>query len=150
MTTRRTDQMTLVAFMQASNVSVYAGSWRYSNSARDYLDLKYYQRIARVLEEGRFDLMFFDDRLAIVTPASPGSPTQPSIDQPAQYNPTWFGSRLVTAKGGSIYYETQPLQFTSCQANERPNVGEASSKAGTCASTSSAVIAYGSSRQLIA
>ncbi|WP_211325059.1 LLM class flavin-dependent oxidoreductase [Williamsia limnetica] len=65
MTTRRTDQMTLVAFMQASNVSVYAGSWRYKNSARDYLDLKYYQRIARVLEEGRFDLMFFDDRLAM-------------------------------------------------------------------------------------
>jgi FMN-dependent oxidoreductase (nitrilotriacetate monooxygenase family) len=65
MSIRRTDQMTLVAFMQASNVSVYAGSWRYTNSDRDYLDLRYYQRIARVLEEGRFDLMFFDDRLAM-------------------------------------------------------------------------------------
>ncbi|TCN46270.1 FMN-dependent oxidoreductase (nitrilotriacetate monooxygenase family) [Rhodococcus sp. SMB37] len=65
MAERRTDQMTLVAFMQASNVSVYSGSWRYPNSAQDYLSLAYYQRIARVLEEGNFDLMFFDDRLAM-------------------------------------------------------------------------------------
>ena len=65
MTERRTDQMTLVAFMQASNVSVYSGSWRYPNAAQDYLSLAYYQRIARVLEEGNFDLMFFDDRLAM-------------------------------------------------------------------------------------
>ncbi|MFW0796034.1 LLM class flavin-dependent oxidoreductase [Gordonia sp. CPCC 205515] len=62
---RRTDQLTLVAFMQASNVSVYSGSWRYPSNTSDYLDLRYYQRIARVLEEGRFDLMFFDDRLAM-------------------------------------------------------------------------------------
>ncbi|WP_035753569.1 LLM class flavin-dependent oxidoreductase [Parafrankia discariae] len=51
--------------MQASNVSVYSGSWRYPSSAHDFLDLRYYQRIARVLEEGTFDLMFFDDRLAM-------------------------------------------------------------------------------------
>jgi hypothetical protein len=55
----------------------------------------------------------FDDRLAIVSPAMPGSPTSPAIDQPAQYNPTWFGSRLVTSKNGEIWFETQPLQFTS-------------------------------------
>ena len=46
-------------------MSVYSGSWRYPSSADDYLDLHYYQRIARVLEEGNFDLMFFDDRLAM-------------------------------------------------------------------------------------
>ncbi|KAA9165655.1 LLM class flavin-dependent oxidoreductase [Amycolatopsis acidicola] len=57
--------MTLVGFMQASNVTVYSGSWRYPSAAPDYLDLRYYQRIARVLEEGTFDLMFFDDRLAM-------------------------------------------------------------------------------------
>jgi FMN-dependent oxidoreductase (nitrilotriacetate monooxygenase family) len=61
----RQGQLTLVAFMQASNVSVYAGSWRYPSSASDYLDLRYYQRIARTLEEGTFDMMFFDDRLAM-------------------------------------------------------------------------------------
>ncbi|HTF54724.1 MAG TPA: LLM class flavin-dependent oxidoreductase [Pseudonocardia sp.] len=65
MSRRRTDQMALVAFMQASNVSVFAGSWRWPSSAEDYLDLRYYQRIARTLEDGTFDLMFFDDRLAM-------------------------------------------------------------------------------------
>lgn len=65
MAAKRDDQMTLVAFMQASNVTVYSGSWRYPSSATDYLDLRYYQRVARVLEEGTFDLMFFDDRLAM-------------------------------------------------------------------------------------
>jgi FMN-dependent oxidoreductase (nitrilotriacetate monooxygenase family) len=63
--TRRDDKLTLVAFMQASNVSVYSGSWRYPSSAHDFLDLRYYQRVARVLEEGTFDMVFFDDRLAI-------------------------------------------------------------------------------------
>ncbi|TCJ94973.1 LLM class flavin-dependent oxidoreductase [Nocardia alba] len=65
MSTPRSDRMTLVAFMQASNVSVFSGSWRYPSTAPDYLDLRYYQRIARTLEDGCFDLMFFDDRLAI-------------------------------------------------------------------------------------
>ncbi|MDW5597141.1 hypothetical protein VSS74_22535 [Conexibacter stalactiti] len=55
----------------------------------------------------------FDDRYAIVNPAAPGSPTAPAIDQPGQYNPTWFGSRLVTSKNGEIWFETQPLQFRS-------------------------------------
>lgn len=67
MTAQRSDQITLVAFLQASNVSVYSGSWRYPSAAADYLDVRYYQRIARVLEEGTFDLMFFDDRLAMPT-----------------------------------------------------------------------------------
>jgi len=65
MAARRDDQMTLVAFMQASNVTVYSGSWRYPSSSPDFLDIRYYQRVARVLEEGTFDLMFFDDRLAM-------------------------------------------------------------------------------------
>lgn len=55
----------------------------------------------------------FDDRYAIVNPAAPGSPTAPAIDQPGQYNPSWFGNRLVTSKNGEIWFETQPLQFTS-------------------------------------
>jgi FMN-dependent oxidoreductase (nitrilotriacetate monooxygenase family) len=62
---RRSGQMALVAFMQASNVSVFAGSWRWPASDLDYLDMEYYQRIGRTLERGTFDLMFFDDRLAM-------------------------------------------------------------------------------------
>lgn len=61
----RSGHLTLVGFMQASNVSVYSGAWRYPSAAPDFLDLRYYQRIARTLEDGRFDLMFFDDRLAM-------------------------------------------------------------------------------------
>ncbi|GBE65967.1 monooxygenase [Mycobacterium sp. MFM001] len=62
MTTR---QMALVAFMQAGNTSVYAGSWRHPATEHGYLDASYYAKIGRQLEEGCFDLMFFDDRLAM-------------------------------------------------------------------------------------
>lgn len=58
-------QMTLIAFMQAQNCTNYAGSWRHPESMSDYLTPDYYQRIARTLEDGKFDMCFFDDRLAI-------------------------------------------------------------------------------------
>ena len=58
-------QMSLVAFVQASNCSVYTGSWRHPASMDDYLTPDYFQRIARTLEDGRFDMMFFDDRLSM-------------------------------------------------------------------------------------
>lgn len=58
-------QMSLVAFVQASNCSVYTGSWRHPASMDDYLTPEYFQRIARTLEDGKFDMMFFDDRLSM-------------------------------------------------------------------------------------
>lgn len=63
--TKRTDKMALVAFMQAGNASVYAGSWRHPATEHGYLDASYYAHIGRQLEAGCFDLMFFDDRLAM-------------------------------------------------------------------------------------
>ena len=57
--------MALVAFMQAGSTSVYAGSWRHPATEHGYLDASYYAKIGRQLEEGCFDLMFFDDRLAM-------------------------------------------------------------------------------------
>ncbi len=57
--------MTLVAFMQAGNTSVYSGSWRHPATEHGYLDASYYAKVGRQLEEGCFDLMFFDDRLAM-------------------------------------------------------------------------------------
>ena len=57
--------MSLVAFMQAGNASVYAGSWRHPATEAGYLDAAYYAKVGRQLEQGRFDLMFFDDRLAM-------------------------------------------------------------------------------------
>jgi FMN-dependent oxidoreductase (nitrilotriacetate monooxygenase family) len=58
-------QMSLVGFMQAGNTSVYAGSWRHPATEHGFLDAGYYQKLGRTLEEGCFDLMFFDDRLAM-------------------------------------------------------------------------------------
>ncbi|MEL6372679.1 MAG: LLM class flavin-dependent oxidoreductase [Pseudomonadota bacterium] len=58
-------QMTLIGFLQAQNCSNYPGSWRHPATMSDFLSPAYYQRIARTLEEGCFDLAFFDDRLAM-------------------------------------------------------------------------------------
>ncbi|HEY9414167.1 MAG TPA: LLM class flavin-dependent oxidoreductase [Pseudonocardia sp.] len=58
-------QMTLVGFMQAGNVTVYSGSWRYPSADLSFLSMDYYRHIARTLERGKFDLVFFDDRLAM-------------------------------------------------------------------------------------
>ncbi|MSR13430.1 MAG: LLM class flavin-dependent oxidoreductase [Gammaproteobacteria bacterium] len=57
--------MTLVAFLQAQNCSNYTASWRHPETALDFMTPEYYQRIARILEAGKFDLAFFDDRLAM-------------------------------------------------------------------------------------
>lgn len=57
--------MKLVGFMQASNVSVYAGSWLHPDSSPEFLTAGYYQHIGQVLEAGCFDMLFFDDRLAM-------------------------------------------------------------------------------------
>ena len=58
-------QMALIAFMQAQNCSNYTGAWRHLASTPDFMTPGYYQRIARTLEDGCFDLAFFDDRLAM-------------------------------------------------------------------------------------
>jgi FMN-dependent oxidoreductase (nitrilotriacetate monooxygenase family) len=65
MTTAPQRQMTLVGFMQAGNVTVYSGSWRYPSADLSFLSMDYYQHIARTLEKGKFDCVFFDDRLAM-------------------------------------------------------------------------------------
>jgi hypothetical protein len=58
-------QISLVGFMQAQNCSQYTGSWRHPASMGDWLSPEFYQRIARTLEDGLFDMAFFDDRLAM-------------------------------------------------------------------------------------
>ncbi len=58
-------QMVMVGFLQAQNCSNYPASWRHPDSAPDFLTPAYYQRIGRILEEGKFHLAFFDDRLAM-------------------------------------------------------------------------------------
>lgn len=58
-------QMTLIAFLQAQNCSNFPASWRHPASMQDWMTPEYYARIGRTLEDARFDLAFFDDRLAI-------------------------------------------------------------------------------------
>jgi FMN-dependent oxidoreductase (nitrilotriacetate monooxygenase family) len=58
-------QMTLVAFLQAQNCTNFASSWRHPQSSTDTWSPDYYRHIGRVLEEGKFHLGFFDDRLSM-------------------------------------------------------------------------------------
>lgn len=62
---KRARQMSLVAFMQAGSTTVYAGSWRHPATDHGFLTPGFYKKLGRTLEEGCFDLMFFDDRLAM-------------------------------------------------------------------------------------
>ncbi len=61
----RKDQMVLIGFLQAQNCSNYVGSWRHPSAAPGFLTAEYYQSIGRTLEQGKFHLAFFDDRLAL-------------------------------------------------------------------------------------
>ncbi|MGH9090084.1 MAG: LLM class flavin-dependent oxidoreductase [Acidimicrobiales bacterium] len=57
--------MALVGFMQAGSTTVYAGSWRHPATEHGFLTAGYYAKLGRTLEEGCFDMLFFDDRLAM-------------------------------------------------------------------------------------
>src|SRR6516164_2219270 len=58
-------QMILVGFLQAQNCTNLACSWRHPRSRTDSWSPDYYRHIGRLLEEGRFHLGFFDDRLSM-------------------------------------------------------------------------------------
>ena len=58
-------QMTLVAFLQAQNCTTIPASWRHPEARTDSTSPDYYRHIGRVLEAGKFDIGFFDDRLAM-------------------------------------------------------------------------------------
>ena len=57
--------MTLIGFLQAQNCSNLPGSWRHPATILAFLTPEYYQRIARTLENGKIQMAFFDDRLAL-------------------------------------------------------------------------------------
>ena len=58
-------QLSLVGFLQAGSTTVYAGSWRHPATDHGFLTADYYQQLGRTLEAGCFDMLFFDDRLAM-------------------------------------------------------------------------------------
>lgn len=58
-------QVHFVAFLQAQNCTTLPAAWRHPEARTDSYSPEYYQHIARVLEAGKFDIGFFDDRLAM-------------------------------------------------------------------------------------
>src|SRR3954452_13691923 len=58
-------QIKMVGFLQAQNCSIAPGSWRHPGGAIDFTTPEYFQWLARVMEDGKFHLAFFDDRLAM-------------------------------------------------------------------------------------
>ncbi|PPQ33769.1 LLM class flavin-dependent oxidoreductase [Rhodopila globiformis] len=57
--------MIMVGFLQAQNCTTLASAWRHPDARSDFTSAAYYQAIGRVLEAGKFQLAFFDDRLAM-------------------------------------------------------------------------------------
>jgi len=55
----------MVGFLQAQNCSNFAGSWRHPGSRNDFASPDYYAYIGKVLESGKCQLAFFDDRLGM-------------------------------------------------------------------------------------
>ncbi len=58
-------QMIMVGFLQAQNCTNHPSSWRHPDSRTDSWSPDFYRHIGRVLEEGKFHLGFFDDRLSM-------------------------------------------------------------------------------------
>lgn len=60
-----TRQMHLSAFLLAGPVVHSHAVWRHPETQGHYLEPEYYSRVARTVEEGLFDFLFFADRLAV-------------------------------------------------------------------------------------
>jgi FMN-dependent oxidoreductase (nitrilotriacetate monooxygenase family) len=60
-----TRQMHLVAFLLAGPTSHHHGMWRHPETENAFLDPASYEHIARVLEQGCFDSLFFADILGL-------------------------------------------------------------------------------------
>ena len=57
--------MVMVGFLQAQNCTNLVSSWRHPLSREDTWSPEYYADLGRILEEGKFHVAFFDDRLAM-------------------------------------------------------------------------------------
>ena len=62
---RKMRQMVLVGFLQAQNCTTLASAWRHPDARSDFTSAAYFQTIGEVLEAGKFQMAFFDDRLAM-------------------------------------------------------------------------------------
>jgi FMN-dependent oxidoreductase (nitrilotriacetate monooxygenase family) len=60
-----TKPLHLAVFASAGPVSGSHGGWRHPQSSGDLLSAEYYQNLGRLLEQGRFDMVFLPDILAL-------------------------------------------------------------------------------------
>jgi len=58
-------KMHLVAFLKTGPTAHHHGTWRHPESDNDMLDPAWYEHIARLLEKGKFDSLFFADTLGL-------------------------------------------------------------------------------------
>ncbi len=75
-------QMHLAGFMIASQVIHSHAVWRHPQTEFGFLDAEFYQKIAQVLERGKFDLLFFADVLSL--PDRYSGHFEPSVKYGAQ------------------------------------------------------------------
>jgi FMN-dependent oxidoreductase (nitrilotriacetate monooxygenase family) len=80
----RTDTMILSAFCSASATKSGTSGWTHAYAEPDFLSGRYYAKLARTVEGAGFDMMFFDDRLAM--PAAYGASHRAAVEK---------GSRVV-------------------------------------------------------
>ncbi|OAK54758.1 LLM class flavin-dependent oxidoreductase [Rhodococcoides kyotonense] len=81
-------ELHLAGFLIASHVTHSHAAWRHPASETDYLGPDYYTRVAKTLERGKFDFLFFADLLAtpvrygndIRVPLSSGTQASATID----------------------------------------------------------------------
>ncbi|HEX2941253.1 MAG TPA: LLM class flavin-dependent oxidoreductase [Rhodopila sp.] len=107
-------QMVLVGFLQAQNCTTLASAWRHPEARTDFCSAAYYQRIGQILEEGKFQLAFFDDRLAMPDIYG-GDPAEVvangvrvvKIDPVATLMAMGFGTKYlgIGATASTTYYE---------------------------------------------
>ncbi len=154
--------MTLVGFLQAQNCSNLPGSWRHPEAIPDFLTADHYVRIARTLEEGKFHLAFFDDRLAMPDIYG-GNPAEVvangvrvvKLDPVATLLAMGFGTRRlgIGATASTTYYEPFDVArrfqtvdhmlggraawnvVTSVNDGEAQNMGRENISRTTCATT---------------
>ena len=60
-----TRRMHLVAFLKTGPTAHHHGAWRHPEADNDFLDPAWYEHIARLLEKGKFDSLFFADTLGL-------------------------------------------------------------------------------------
>lgn len=58
-------QIHLAAFLIAGAVAHSHALWRHPETDPNFLSPRYYQQLAKILEQGKFDMVVFADRLAI-------------------------------------------------------------------------------------